>query len=155
MFALSVSQQAQYNLHCLVQIEFKDVKMRYRPGLPLVLKGLNVCIEAGTTCGVVGRTGTLSRHSPAVHAVHAVQGFQIRFNLRYLMRLLLFAMHLTVLCRAVPCRAVQCQMLSLGCSTVWDCLLASVDCPSGCSFSKVGAELSQSTSQAVSADLTS
>ncbi|KAL0044905.1 hypothetical protein WJX82_001780 [Trebouxia sp. C0006] len=39
------------------KIEFKDVKMRYRPGLPLVLKGLNVCIEAGTTCGVVGRTG--------------------------------------------------------------------------------------------------
>lgn len=31
--------------------------MRYRPGLPLVLKGLNVNIEAGTTCGVVGRTG--------------------------------------------------------------------------------------------------
>ena len=25
--------------------------------MPLVLKGLNVCIEAGTTCGVVGRTG--------------------------------------------------------------------------------------------------
>ena len=40
-----------------MQIEFKDVKMRYRPGLPLVLKGLNVCVEAGTTCGVVGRTG--------------------------------------------------------------------------------------------------
>ena len=40
-----------------LQIEFKDVKMRYRPGLPLVLKGLDVCIEAGTTCGVVGRTG--------------------------------------------------------------------------------------------------
>lgn len=42
----------------LLQIEFKGVKMRYRPGLPLVLKGLDVCIEAGTTCGVVGRTGT-------------------------------------------------------------------------------------------------
>lgn len=40
-----------------LQIEFKGVKMRYRPGLPLVLKGLDVCIEAGTTCGVVGRTG--------------------------------------------------------------------------------------------------
>ncbi|KAL3160420.1 hypothetical protein ABBQ32_010743 [Trebouxia sp. C0010 RCD-2024] len=39
------------------KIEFKGVKMRYRPGLPLVLKGLDVCIEAGTTCGVVGRTG--------------------------------------------------------------------------------------------------
>lgn len=33
--------------------------MRYRPGLPLVLKGLDVCIEAGTTCGVVGRTGVV------------------------------------------------------------------------------------------------
>ena len=42
----------------MLQIEFKDVKMRYRPGLPLVLKGLNVSIEAGTTCGVVGRTGS-------------------------------------------------------------------------------------------------
>ncbi|KAL3151255.1 hypothetical protein ABBQ38_013094 [Trebouxia sp. C0009 RCD-2024] len=39
------------------KIEFKGVKMRYRPGLPLVLKGLDVSIEAGTTCGVVGRTG--------------------------------------------------------------------------------------------------
>ena len=48
-----------HNLHPTVQIEFKDVKMRYRPGLPLVLKGLNVNIEAGTTCGVVGRTGGL------------------------------------------------------------------------------------------------
>ncbi len=45
-----------------MQIEFKDVKMRYRPGLPLVLKGLNVCIEAGTTCGVVGRTGKSAFH---------------------------------------------------------------------------------------------
>jgi len=43
-----------------VQIEFKDVKMRYRPGLPLVLKGLSVNIEAGTTCGVVGRTGNFA-----------------------------------------------------------------------------------------------
>lgn len=33
------------------------MKMRYRPGLPLVLKGLSVDIPAGTTCGVVGRTG--------------------------------------------------------------------------------------------------
>ena len=47
---------------CAAQIEFKDVKMRYRPGLPLVLKGLNVCIEAGTTCGVVGRTGKSAYH---------------------------------------------------------------------------------------------
>ena len=51
-----VTNSIQQCLHRL-QIEFKDVKMRYRPGLPLVLKGLDVCIEAGTTCGVVGRTG--------------------------------------------------------------------------------------------------
>ena len=36
---------------------FQGVKMRYRPGLPLVLKGLDVEIVAGEKIGVVGRTG--------------------------------------------------------------------------------------------------
>lgn len=40
------------------QIEFVNVHMRYRPGLPLVLKGLNLRIPAGSKVGVVGRTGT-------------------------------------------------------------------------------------------------
>ncbi|KAK9802963.1 hypothetical protein WJX72_012534 [[Myrmecia] bisecta] len=39
------------------KVEMKDVQMRYRPGLPLVLKGLSVTVPAGTRCGVVGRTG--------------------------------------------------------------------------------------------------
>jgi len=39
------------------QVEFQDVKMRYRPGLPLVLHGLSVTVEPGARCGVVGRTG--------------------------------------------------------------------------------------------------
>lgn len=39
------------------EIEFKDAKLRYRPGLPLVLKGLNLRIPAGSKVGVVGRTG--------------------------------------------------------------------------------------------------
>ena len=39
------------------QIEFKDVEMRYRAGLPLVLKGLNLSAAAGERIGVVGRTG--------------------------------------------------------------------------------------------------
>ncbi|KAA6418046.1 MAG: ABC transporter C family member 2-like [Trebouxia sp. A1-2] len=43
------------------KIEFKDVKMRYRPGLPLVLKGLNVCIEAGTTSGKTSVINTIFR----------------------------------------------------------------------------------------------
>ena len=38
-------------------IEFKDVTMRYRPGLPLVLKGLSMQVKGGEKIGVVGRTG--------------------------------------------------------------------------------------------------
>ena len=51
-----------------MQIEFQDVKMRYRPGLPLVLKGLTVTIPAGSKAGVVGRTGA-SLCSPPLLAV--------------------------------------------------------------------------------------
>ncbi|KIK99142.1 hypothetical protein PAXRUDRAFT_132675 [Paxillus rubicundulus Ve08.2h10] len=38
-------------------IEFKDVKMSYRPGLPLILKGISLNIKGGEKIGVVGRTG--------------------------------------------------------------------------------------------------
>ena len=38
-------------------LEFIDVSLRYRPGLPLALDGLSFKIPAGKTCGVVGRTG--------------------------------------------------------------------------------------------------
>ena len=36
-------------------IEFKDVTMRYRPGLPLVLRGLSMQVNGGEKIGVVGR----------------------------------------------------------------------------------------------------
>ena len=36
-------------------IEFKDITMRYRPGLPLVIKGLTLSIRGGEKIGVVGR----------------------------------------------------------------------------------------------------
>lgn len=39
------------------RIEFINVTLRYRPGLPLVLKGLNLLIPARSKVGVVGRTG--------------------------------------------------------------------------------------------------
>ena len=39
------------------EITFENVKLRYRPELPLVLKGLNINIPAGSKVGVVGRTG--------------------------------------------------------------------------------------------------
>jgi len=39
------------------ELEFRNVKMRYRPRLPLALDGLSFRIKAGQHCGVVGRTG--------------------------------------------------------------------------------------------------
>mmetsp|Transcript_9368 Transcript_9368/g.17259 ORF Transcript_9368/g.17259 Transcript_9368/m.17259 type:complete len:1422 (-) Transcript_9368:53-4318(-) len=38
-------------------IEITDLKMRYRPELPLVLKGISLSIQGGERIGVVGRTG--------------------------------------------------------------------------------------------------
>jgi ABC-type multidrug transport system fused ATPase/permease subunit len=38
-------------------IEFKDVCLRYREGLPLALNNLSFRIPPGKSCGVVGRTG--------------------------------------------------------------------------------------------------
>ncbi|KAI8474713.1 MAG: hypothetical protein J3K34DRAFT_518016 [Monoraphidium minutum] len=39
------------------EVEFRDVVMRYRPGLPLVLRGLSFQIPPRFKVGVVGRTG--------------------------------------------------------------------------------------------------
>jgi ATP-binding cassette, subfamily C (CFTR/MRP), member 1 len=39
------------------QIDFVDAQLRYRPNLPLALKGLNIHIPASSRVGVVGRTG--------------------------------------------------------------------------------------------------
>ncbi|KDQ12182.1 hypothetical protein BOTBODRAFT_34790 [Botryobasidium botryosum FD-172 SS1] len=39
------------------RVEFKDVSLRYREGLPLVLSGLSFEIHPGEHVGVVGRTG--------------------------------------------------------------------------------------------------
>ena len=38
-------------------VEFKDYSTRYRPGLDLVLKNINLQIKAREKIGVVGRTG--------------------------------------------------------------------------------------------------
>ena len=37
------------------QIEINDISLRYRPGLPLVLKNINMSIKPGEKIGIVGR----------------------------------------------------------------------------------------------------
>lgn len=38
-------------------VEFKNYAVRYRPGLDLVLKGVDFHIKGGEKVGIVGRTG--------------------------------------------------------------------------------------------------
>ena len=38
-------------------IEAKNVKLKYRDGLPLVLKGASFAVKSGERVGIVGRTG--------------------------------------------------------------------------------------------------
>uniref|UniRef100_A0A7S1DB38 ABC transporter domain-containing protein n=1 Tax=Cyclophora tenuis TaxID=216820 RepID=A0A7S1DB38_CYCTE len=40
------------------EVQFMGVQLRYRPGLPLLLKGLDLVIPAGSKVGVVGRAGS-------------------------------------------------------------------------------------------------
>ncbi|CAN6713152.1 unnamed protein product [Malus baccata var. baccata] len=39
------------------KVEIHDLKVRYRPNAPLVLRGINCVIEGGDKIGIVGRTG--------------------------------------------------------------------------------------------------
>lgn len=39
------------------QVEFKEVELAYREGLPLVLKGVSFTVNPGEKIGIVGRTG--------------------------------------------------------------------------------------------------
>ena len=39
------------------RVEFRDVSLRYRPGLPLALERFSATIEARSKVGIVGRTG--------------------------------------------------------------------------------------------------
>ncbi|KAJ7116424.1 ABC transporter [Mycena epipterygia] len=39
------------------QIEMKNIVLKYRPGLPAVIKGISMNVQAGEKIGIVGRTG--------------------------------------------------------------------------------------------------
>ena len=51
-------------------LEFSNVALRYRQGLPLALDGLSFKVPAGKTCGIVGRTGA-GKSSITVCAISA------------------------------------------------------------------------------------
>jgi ABC-type multidrug transport system fused ATPase/permease subunit len=61
----SVDKQLDKDWPSRGMIEFRTSMLRYRPGLPLVLKGLNLIIPSHAKVGVVGRTGTFD--CPKVH----------------------------------------------------------------------------------------
>ncbi|KAF9255406.1 ABC transporter [Marasmius fiardii PR-910] len=65
-YADNIEQEAAHGLPCDKElgawpkegrVEFKDVVMSYRPGLPPVLKGVSLSITPGEKVGIVGRTG--------------------------------------------------------------------------------------------------
>lgn len=46
------------------RVELKDIFLSYRPGLPSVLKGITMTVEAGEKIGIVGRCVGLSVFRP-------------------------------------------------------------------------------------------
>ena len=63
------------------KIEFDNVEMCYRAGLPLVLKGLSMTIRGGERIGIVGRTGAgKSSIMSALFRLTELSGGQIRID---------------------------------------------------------------------------
>ncbi|CAH2350577.1 oligomycin resistance ATP-dependent permease Yor1p [[Candida] railenensis] len=59
-------------------IEFKDVSMKYRPGLPLVLNNVDIKINSGEKIGICGRTGAgKSSIVTALYRISEIEGGQI------------------------------------------------------------------------------
>jgi hypothetical protein len=49
-------------------LQLVDVVMRYRPGLPPALRGVNLTVPVGHKLGVCGRTGEwICVHTPFLH----------------------------------------------------------------------------------------
>ncbi|CAL9734796.1 oligomycin resistance ATP-dependent permease Yor1p [Monosporozyma servazzii] len=60
------------------EIVFKDVDFAYRPGLPVVLKNMNVTIKSGEKIGICGRTGAgKSTIMSALYRLNELSGGEI------------------------------------------------------------------------------
>lgn len=55
-------------------IEFEDVELSYREGLPRVLKGVTFSIKPGEKVGIVGRTG---QYISPTNAICCLQRYQV------------------------------------------------------------------------------
>ncbi|KZT03607.1 multidrug resistance-associated ABC transporter [Laetiporus sulphureus 93-53] len=62
-------------------VEFKDVELAYRPGLPVVLKRVSFTVNSGEKVGIVGRTGAgKSSLMQALFRIVEVQGGKIEID---------------------------------------------------------------------------
>lgn len=59
-------------------ISVRDLEMRYRPDLPLVLRGVSFEIQGGEKVGIVGRTGKLFSKT-LIHNLHAYRLWKIQY----------------------------------------------------------------------------
>ena len=72
------------------QIDFVDYKLRYRPGLDLVLKGVDAQIKRGEKVGIVGRTGMIKKTKLDYFTIFAKSGHT---SLEYFLFLQVLANH--------------------------------------------------------------
>ncbi|KAI7989714.1 ABC transporter C family member 10 [Camellia lanceoleosa] len=52
------SNRPAFNWPAIGRVEIRDLKVRYRPNAPLVLRGISCIFEGGHKIGIVGRTGS-------------------------------------------------------------------------------------------------